>query len=209
MQKAITSDHDHNMMHPNDHGDHHHDPQELKMLGFWLFLISDVILFACLFATYIVLRHSTAGGPSGAELFNISGVTLETFILLTSSFTSGLAVLSMNKKETKSLINWLIVTIVLGLMFIGLEIYEFIEMVHSGASYTTSAFTGAFFTLVGTHGLHVCFGIVWMVALIIQLYHRGVTDITKGKVMTISLYWHFLDVVWIFLFTIVYLMGVM
>ena len=204
---AHTVTNQHSNAHDHDHG--HHDPQELKMLGFWLFLISDLILFAVFFATFIVLRDNTAGGPTGAELFKMPGVIAETFILLTSSFTSGLAVLAMNRGDKKGLISWLIVTAVLGLAFLGLEIFEFVEMVHEGATITTSAFTGAFFTLVGTHGAHVTFGLVWMFGLLLQLKKRGITSVTRGKVMALSLFWHFLDVVWIFLLTVVYLMGVM
>lgn len=204
---AHTATNQHSNSHDHDHG--HHDPQEMKMLGFWLFLISDLIMFAVFFATFIVLRNNTAGGPTGADLFNMPGVIAETFILLTSSFTSGLAVLAMNRGDKKGLINWLIVTGVLGLAFLGLEIFEFVEMVHAGATITTSAFTGAFFTLVGTHGAHVTFGLVWMFGLLLQLKKRGITPETRGKVMALSLFWHFLDVVWIFLLTVVYLMGVM
>jgi cytochrome o ubiquinol oxidase subunit III len=191
----------------HDHG--HHDPNELKVLGFWFFLISDVILFSVLFATFIVLRNNTAGGPSGHELFELPGVIAETFILLTSSFTSGLAVLAMNKNKKGQLIGWLIVTAILGASFVGLEVSEFVKMVHEGATYSTSAFLSAFFTLVGTHGLHVSVGLCWMIGLMIQLGRRGITETTKGKITVISLYWHFLDVVWIFLLTIVYLIGVM
>lgn len=195
--------------HSADHEHAHHDPNELKILGFWFFLISDVILFSVLFATYIILRQNTAGGPSGEELFELPGVIAETFILLTSSFTSGLAVLAMNRGLKKQLIGWLIVTVILGLCFVGLEVTEFVNMVDEGATFTTSAFLSAFFTLVGTHGLHVSLGICWMIGLIIQLSKRGITEKTIGKVTVISLYWHFLDVIWIFLLTIVYLMGVM
>lgn len=195
--------------HAADHEHAHHDPNELKVIGFWFFLISDVILFSVLFATFIVLRQNTAGGPTGKELFEMPGVIAETFILLTSSFTSGLAVLAMNRKNNKQLIGWLIVTAVLGASFVGLEVSEFVKMVHEGATYSTSAFLSAFFTLVGTHGLHVSVGLCWMIGLMIQLAKRGITETTIGKVTVISLYWHFLDVIWIFLLTIVYLMGVM
>ncbi len=192
------------------HGDHgHHDQEALRVMGFWIFLITDVIIFATLFATYIVLQHNTAGGPTAAELFKMPGVIAETFILLTSSFTSGLAVLSMNQGSRKGLIGWLAVTVLLGASFLALEIYEFAEMAHEGATIGTSAFLSAFFTLVGTHGLHVTIGLVWMIALMIQLGIHGMTSVTRRKVTVISLYWHFLDVVWIFVFTIVYLMGVM
>ncbi|WP_223068900.1 cytochrome o ubiquinol oxidase subunit III [Paenibacillus caui] len=199
----------HKGKHSADHDHGHHDPNELKILGFWFFLISDVILFSVLFATYIVLRQNTAGGPTAEELFEMPGVIAETFILLTSSFTSGLAVLAMNRNQKKQLIGWLIVTALLGAAFIGLEVSEFVNMVNEGATFTTSAFLSAFFTLVGTHGLHVSLGLAWMIGLMIQLGKRGITETTKGKVTVISLYWHFLDVIWIFLLTIVYLMGVM
>jgi len=192
------------------HGHHdHHDLEGLKTFGFWLFLITDVILFATLFATYVVLRNNTAGGPTAAELFSLPIVIAETFILLTSSFTSGLAVLSMHQGRLRGLIGWLVVTALLGASFIGLEVYEFLHLVHEGATMQTSAFLSAFFTLVGAHGAHVSLGLVWMIALIFQLSRRGITPVTERKVNVISLYWHFLDVVWIFVFTVVYLMGVM
>jgi len=192
------------------HADHgHHDQEGLKTFGFWLFLITDVIMFATLFATYVVLRNNTAGGPTGEELFNIPIVIASTFILLTSSFTSGLAVLSMQRGQLRGLIGWLGVTAALGAAFIGLEVYEFLHMVHEGATMQTSAFLSAFFTLVGAHGVHVTIGLVWMIGLMLQLKKRGITPVTERKVNVLSLYWHFLDAVWIFLFTVVYLMGVM
>jgi cytochrome o ubiquinol oxidase subunit III len=197
----------HAAVHHEEH--HHEDHESIKVLGFWLFLVTDCILFGALFATYAVLWDHTAGGPTGKELFEVPGFVAETFILLTSSFTSGLAVLAMYKGKTKGLIGWLIVTALLGLSFVGLEINEFRIMVHEGATISTSAFLTAFYTLVSTHGLHVSIGLVWMTAIILQLRRHGITNVTKRKVTIISLYWHFLDVVWIFLYTAVYLMGVM
>ncbi|MEI7025551.1 cytochrome o ubiquinol oxidase subunit III [Paenibacillus sp. y28] len=191
------------------HDDHHHDHESLKTFGFWIFLITDCILFGTLFATYIVLHGNTNGGPTPKELFEMKGIIAETFILLTSSFTSGLAVLAMNKGSKKGLIGWLAVTALLGASFIGLEVTEFVNMVHEGATISTSAFLSSFFVLVGTHGLHVSVGLVWMVGLMLQLSKHGITPVTRRKVNVISLYWHFLDVVWIFVLTIVYLMGVM
>jgi len=202
---ANKSSHDH------DHGhghDGHHDLEALRMMGFWIFIITDCIIFGTLFATYAVLQNNTAGGPSGHELFEMPGVIAETFILLTSSFTSGLAVLSMNRGDKKGLIGWLIVTALLGASFITLEVTEFLKMIDEGAKISTSAFLSAFYTLVGTHGLHVSIGLIWMIALMIQVGKRGITPVTKRKINNISLYWHFLDVVWIFVFTIVYMMGV-
>jgi cytochrome o ubiquinol oxidase subunit 3 len=194
----------------HDHAhDGHLDLEALRMMGFWIFLITDCILFGSLFATYIVLNGNTAGGPTPSELFEMPGVIAETFILLTSSFTSGLAVLSMNRGDRKGLIGWLIVTALLGASFISLEVTEFMKLVHEGAAISTSGYWSAFFTLVGTHGLHVSVGLVWMVSIMIQLKRHGITSVTRRKVSIISLYWHFLDVVWIFVFTIVYMMGVM
>ncbi|MDB4868620.1 MAG: cyoC [Cohnella sp.] len=187
----------------------HVDLESLRLMGFWIFLITDCILFGSLFATYIVLHGNTAGGPTASELFHMPGVIAETFILLTSSFTSGLAVLSMNQGNRKGLIGWLVVTALLGASFITLEVTEFVKMVHEGATIGTSGFLSGFFTLVGTHGLHVSLGLVWMTALMIQLGRHGITPVTRRKVNIISLYWHFLDVVWIFVFTIVYMLGVM
>jgi cytochrome o ubiquinol oxidase subunit III len=193
----------------SDSHEGHHDLESLRLMGFWIFLITDCILFGTLFATYIVLHGNTAGGPTASELFEMPGVIAETFILLTSSFTSGLAVLSMNQGNRKGLIGWLLVTALLGASFITLEVTEFVKMVHEGATIGTSGFLSGFFTLVGTHGAHVSLGLVWMTALMIQLARHGITPVTRRKVSVISLYWHFLDVVWVFVFTIVYMMGVM
>lgn len=199
----MTKHHDHD----HDHG--HAELEQLKVLGFWIFVVTDCILFGTLFATYAVMSHSFAGGPTPKELFELPGIVASTFILLTSSFTSGLAVLAMNKKKVNEMIGWLVVTGLLGLAFVGLEIHEFSNLAHEGATIGTSGYWSAFFTLVGTHGLHVSIGLFWLTALITQLKRRGITVVTHRKITNFSLYWHFLDVVWIFLFTVVYLMGVM
>ncbi|WP_274364885.1 cytochrome o ubiquinol oxidase subunit III [Paenibacillus thermotolerans] len=191
------------------HGHEHHDQESLKILGFWIFLITDALMFATLFATYVVLHNNTSGGPTASELFQMPGIIAETFILLTSSFTSGLAVLAMHQGKKNQLIGWLAVTALLGAAFIALELTEFVHMVNEGAAITTSAFLSGFYALVGTHGLHVSIGLVWMIGLMFQLNKRGITSVTKRKVTVLSLYWHFLDVIWIFVFTVVYLMGVM
>ncbi|WP_051317160.1 cytochrome o ubiquinol oxidase subunit III [Ectobacillus panaciterrae] len=192
--------------HTSTHG---HDEHELTTLGFWIFLVTDCILFATLFAAFAVLRTHTDGHFTGRELFEVPGFTAETFILLTSSFTSGLAALAMNKGKMKPLIGWLLVTVLLGMSFVGLEINEFAKMVLEGATISTNAFLSSFFTLVSTHGLHVSFGLIWMIAIMIQISRHGINAATKQKVFIVGLYWHFLDVVWIFLYTVVYLMGVM
>jgi cytochrome o ubiquinol oxidase subunit III len=191
--------------HGHDHG--HHNLEEMKTLGFWFFLATDLLIFACLFATYIVLRTHTNGGPAGKDLFEVPGFMWETFILLTSSFTSGLATLAMRNGNKKGLIGWLIITALLGLAFVGLEINEFVKYIGEGNGMSRSAFLSAFFTLVGTHGAHVSAGLIWMVGLMFQLKRRGINAVTTRKVMNLSLYWHFLDVVWVFLFTVVYLNG--
>lgn len=206
-QTAAVHTHAHTNAHP--HAEEHHDQEGLKILGFWIFLVTDCLLFGTLFAAYVVLRTHTDGGPTGKELFEVPGFVAETFILLTSSFMSGLATLAMNQGKTKQLIGWLVATALLGACFVGLEVNEFAKMAAEGATISRSAFLSAFFTLVGTHGLHVSLGLVWMVAIMLQLGKRGITAVTKRKVFVISLYWHFLDAVWIFLFTVVYLMGVM
>lgn len=179
----------------------------LNILGFWIFLGAEIALFATLFATYFVLRGMAAGGPTEGELFEINGVLIETLLLLTSSFTMGLAVSEMRRHNKKGLITWLIVTLLLGAGFVGMEITEFVNYVHEGATIQTSAFLSSFFSLLGTHGLHVSLGIGWATMVIIQLLQRGLTPVTARKIFIIGLYWHFLDVVWIFIFTFVYLVG--
>ncbi|MDQ0191049.1 cytochrome o ubiquinol oxidase subunit III [Alicyclobacillus cycloheptanicus] len=184
------------------------DPnQSVKILGFWLFLATDMLLFGCLFATYLVVRTHTDGGPTPQSIFDIPGFTLETFFLLTSSFTGGLSTLAMRNGNKKALLTWLAITIALGLAFIGFEVKEFVGDVALGATWQRSAFLSAFFTLVGTHGSHVSIGLVWMFLTLLQVAKRGITPITSRKVFVVNLYWHFLDVVWVFIFTIVYLSG--
>jgi len=179
----------------------------LNILGFWIFLGAEIALFATLFATYLVLFQRTGSGPTAQELFQVKDVLVETLLLLTSSFTCGLAVFEMRRGRLAGLLTWLLVTLLLGVGFITFEIREFIHYVHEGATMQTSAFLSSFFVLVGTHGAHVSLGIGWMVLIMIQLLQRGLTPKTARKVFIVSLYWHFLDVVWIFIFTLVYLLG--
>lgn len=180
----------------------------VKILGFWMFLATDMLLFGCLFATYLVLRTHTDGGPTAREIFDIRGFAAETFLLLTSSFTGGLATLAMRNGHTRHTVAWLAATILLGLGFIGLEAAEFLADAAQGATMQRSAFLSAFFALVGTHGGHVSVGIVWMFLTLIQVARRGLTKATATRVFVVNLYWHFLDVVWVFIFTVVYLSGV-
>ncbi|HZG59524.1 MAG TPA: cytochrome aa3 quinol oxidase subunit III [Anoxybacillus sp.] len=183
------------------------EQSRLNILGFWIFLGAEIVLFATLFAVYGVLGERYANGPTPNDIFKLKDVMIETLLLLTSSFTCGLAVFEMRRHRLKGLLTWLIVTLLLGLGFLFMEINEFIHYVHEGATMQTSAFLSSFFILLGTHGAHVTFGIFWAVMIIIQLIQRGLTPVTARKTFIISLYWHFLDVVWIFIFTFVYLKG--
>lgn len=180
----------------------------LKILGFWLFLATDLVLFACLFATYLVLRTHVDGGPTGKSLFEVPGFMLETVVLLTSSFTGSLAIFAMRNQKKNRMVFWMIVTVLLGLVFVGYEAKEFIHYVTMGAAMQRSAFLSAFFTLVGTHGCHVSLGIVWMILIIVQVVRYGIDADTARKAFMVGLYWHFLDIVWIFIFTVVYMTGV-
>jgi cytochrome o ubiquinol oxidase subunit 3 len=193
------------IQYPEDPVDH----DATKIFGFWIFLVSDCILFGMLFAAFVVLRSHTDGGPGGKELFDVTGFTAETFILLISSFTSGLSTLSMHLGKIRGLYFWMIITLIMGMAFVGLEVSEFASMAAKGATISRSGFLSAFFTLVGTHGLHVTFGLIWMIALLIQIFRSGITPAIRRKVTIVGLYWHFLDAVWIFIYTVVYLMGVM
>jgi len=181
------------------------EQSRLNILGFWIFLGAEIILFSTLFATFGVLKGSTMGGPSPKELFEINGVMAETLILLTSSFTCGLAVYEMHRHNKKGLLAWFAVTLLLGASFVGLEVTEFIKYVHEGATLQTNAFYSSFFTLLGTHGLHVSLGIGWGIMVMLQIAKRGINSVTARKTFIIGLYWHFLDVIWIFIFTFVYL----
>ena len=186
-------------------GEHH--PQNGTLLGFWLYLMSDCLIFACLFAVYGVLGRNYAAGPSGMELFDLPLVALNTAMLLLSSITYGFAVLEMQKKNARATVMWLGITGLFGLAFLGIEMYEFAHLIHEGAGPQRSAFLSSFFALVGTHGLHVTFGIIWLVVLMFQVGKMGLTAENRRRVMCLSMFWHFLDVVWIGVFTFVYLMG--
>jgi cytochrome o ubiquinol oxidase subunit 3 len=184
-------------------------PENGSLLGFWLYLMSDCLIFACLFATYAVLGRNYAAGPSGADLFNLPLVALNTALLLFSSITYGFAMFEMQKRQLHKTFIWLAITGVLGACFIYFELSEFIELIADGAGPGRSGFLTSFFALVGTHGLHVSFGIIWLVTLMFQLKKYGFTVENRRRLMCLSMFWHFLDVVWIGVFTFVYLMGVL
>lgn len=176
--------------------------------GFWVYLMSDVIIFAMLFIGYVQLSTHHAGGPTGKELFELRLIFVETLVLLVSSFTFGLATLALKRDEKGRIMLWLAVTFVLGACFIGLELHEFIGLINEGASYTRSAFLSAFFALVGTHGAHVAFGLIWIVVMFGQLAVKGVTAPVASRLTRLSLFWHFLDLIWIAVFSTVYIAGV-
>lgn len=185
------------------------EENRLKIVGFWIFLGAEIMLFGTLFASYFTLVDRTGNGPTGAEIFEIAPVMIETFLLLTSSFTIGLGVHAMRLGNKKAMMAFFAVTLLLGLGFLGLEIFEFVHYVHVGAGLQTSGFTSILLTTLGTHGLHVTLGFFWGLFIIMQVKKRGFTPETTNKSFIFSLYWHFLDVVWIFIFSFIYLKGMM
>lgn len=187
----------------------HHPEGSSTMLGFWLYLMSDCLIFAMLFAVYAVIGANYAAGPSPKDLFDLPLVALNTSMLLLSSITYGFAMLAMVRKRTAQMQTWLAITGLFGLCFLGIELYEFAHMIHLGATPQRSGFLSAFFTLVGTHGLHVTFGIIWLATLMVQVWRKGLIPANQRRLMCLSLFWHFLDVVWIGVFTFVYLFGML
>ena len=179
------------------------------MLGFWMYLMSDCLIFAILFATYAVLGGSFAGGPGPKDLFDLPLIALNTAMLLFSSITYGFAMLAMDRNSPRQTLVWLAITGLFGLAFLGIELYEFAHLIHEGATPQRSAFLSSFFTLVGTHGLHVTFGIIWLVTLMVQVSMKGLIPANKRRLMCLSMFWHFLDVIWIGVFTFVYLLGML
>jgi len=177
--------------------------------GFWLYIMSDCVLFASLFAAYAVLSRSYAGGPTGRDLFQLPYVFAETMLLLTSSLSCGYATLALRRGEGARVLDWLVVTFVLGLGFVGLEIAEFRQLILEGNGPDRSAFLSAFFTLVGTHGTHVAIGLIWMAVMLAQVRIKGLTPAVAGRLERLSVFWHFLDIIWVGVFTVVYLMGSM
>ncbi|WP_434560736.1 cytochrome o ubiquinol oxidase subunit III [Pseudomonas sp. Z5-35] len=202
-----------NLVQPNatapesEHG--HSDASSMTLFGFWVYMMTDCILFATLFATYAVLGQSVAGGPGSADIFELPYVLTETFILLFSSITYGFAMLALSAGQKQKVLAWLGLTFVLGLAFIGMEVHEFQKLIAEGYGPNRSAFLTGFFTLVGTHGLHVTTGLIWMAVVMFQVQRNGLTTVNATRMGCLSLFWHFLDVVWICVFTVVYLFGVM
>src|ERR1700722_5392197 len=177
--------------------------------GFWIFLLSDIVMFSAFFAAYAVLAHATAGGPGGMQLFNQRSVAIETVCLLVSSYTCGLMSLAIDRSQYGRTYLTALITFVLGALFLTLELREFAGMIAMGAGPQRSAFLSAFFTLVGCHGLHVTAGLVWLVVMMAQVAIRGFSATVERRLLCFSLFWHALDIVWVWLFTVVYLMGVL
>jgi len=182
-------------------------PENGTLLGFWIYLMSDCLIFAVLFATFAVLGRNYAGGPSGAEIFRLPMVAMNTALLLFSSITYGMAMVAAQSRRVKETLSWLAVTGLLGCGFLGLELTEFAHLVGEGNGPQRSAFLSSFFTLVGTHGLHVTFGVIWLAVLMTQVARRGLSETNHRRLTCLSMFWHFLDVVWIGVFSFVYLLG--
>jgi cytochrome o ubiquinol oxidase subunit 3 len=194
-----------------DHKTHQDIDREIYdrvVFGFWIYVMTDCVLFATLFAVYAVLYHNTFGGPSGQDLFSLPFALTETLILLTSSFSCGLAMLAAHQQAKKMVLTLFGITFLLGLAFLGMELNEFNDFIQEGYSWQRSAFLSSFFTLVGTHGLHITFGLLWIFVMMCHILFRGLTLSTLRRLTCLSMFWHFLDVIWIFIFTFVYLMGV-
>jgi cytochrome o ubiquinol oxidase subunit 3 len=189
--------------------EHPHPEGHSTLLGFWIYLMSDCLIFAILFASYAVLGGNYAAGPGPRDLFDLELVALNTAMLLFSSLTYGMAMIAMQRGLLRQTQLWLALTGVFGAAFLAIELYEFHHLIHLGATPQRSAFLSAFFTLVGTHGLHVTFGLVWLATLIVQLSEKGLIAANQRRVACLSLFWHFLDVIWIGVFTVVYLLGVL
>lgn len=191
----------------NSH-DHHHSSDAMDVFGFWIYIMSDCVLFAALFAAYAVLHNNTYGGEGIKQLASLPYVFVETMALLASSFTYGMGILSLYKNNKAQVIFWLGVTFLFGLTFVTMEVKEFIHMYLDGHGFQTSAAMSAFYTLVGTHGFHVSMGLLWMLVVTFQLFLYGITPAMRRRLTYLGLFWAFLDIVWIFVFSIVYLMGV-
>ncbi|WP_042349142.1 cytochrome c oxidase subunit 3 [Bacillus massiliigorillae] len=185
------------------------EENRLKIYGFWIFLGAEIVLFATLFTVYFIMENRTGSGPTGNDIFAIGGVLAETIMLLTSSFTIGIAIHAMRLGMKKAMMTMFGITLALGAGFVAYEIYEFFHYVHEGAALQTSGFTSTLLTTLGTHGGHVTFGLFWGIAIMIQFAKRGINAATANKAFIFSLYWHFLDVVWIFIFSFIYLKGLM
>ncbi|MEO8785306.1 MAG: cytochrome o ubiquinol oxidase subunit III [Candidatus Saccharimonadales bacterium] len=192
---------------PSELADEQQTSDQKAIFGFWVYLMTDGILFSALFATYAVLHNNTYGGPTGGHLFNLPGAFVETLILLTSSFTCGLAMLAVRQRAKRPALFWFGLTLILGLAFLIMEVSEFHHLAATGNSWTRSGFLSSFFTLVSTHGLHITIGLLWLVAMMAKIARNGFSRATIRRLTMFSYFWHFLDIIWVFIFTVVYLMS--
>lgn len=195
-------------VHHEEHHEEHHghlDPADISLFGFWVYIMSDCLLFATLFATFAVLSDSYGSGIEPKELFSVGFVFIETALLLISSFTFGMAMLYAHKKDMKGMRNWLIATFVLGFSFLCMELYEFHHFSHEGATPQTSAFWSAFYGLVATHGIHVFAGLIWLTTMVFHFKREGFSEKNMVRLSCLSLFWHFLDIIWVCVFSFVYL----
>lgn len=190
------------------HEIHEHDKRVIVGYGFWIWLISDIIMFSAFFATFAVLSENTAGGPSGRELFSVGYVAVETACLLLSSFTCGIAMIGAHARNRRLYYGGMAITFVLGVAFLALEVHEFADLVKEGAGPTRSAFLSSFFALVGCHGLHVTAGVLWLLTMVAQVGAKGFRDDIQRRLLCFGLFWHTLDIIWVALFSLVYLVGV-
>lgn len=197
-----------NSSHHEAYPDGHHDVYSKTIFGFWVYLLTDFMLFATIFATYAVLYKSTYGGPSAKELFYIPFTLVQTLLLLFTSLTSGLGGIFAHRRGKNKTIVFFLITFLLGLAFMWMEYTEFSRLINSGNSWQRSAFLSAFFTLVGTHGLHMIFGLLWIIVLIVPVFKEGITAVSVKRLTCLRMFWQFLNIVWVFIFTIVYLLGV-
>lgn len=181
---------------------------DTKVFGFWIYLMTDLLIFAVLFATFAVLHNNTFGGPSAKQLFHLPFALAETLILLTSSFTCALGMLGIHKNQKRIALFWFMITFILGVLFLIFEFKEFSDFIARGASWKRSAFLSSFFTLVGTHGVHIAIGLLWMSIALFRLCYRPLSASSLSNIYRMALFWHFLDIVWVFIFTIVYGVGV-
>lgn len=200
MTQATTPKHE-------SYPDSHNDVYSKTIFGFWVYLVTDFMLFATLFSAYAVLRNSTFGGPSGVELFDLPFTFVQTLVLLLSSLTVGIAAISVHKKSKGGTLFWFLVTFALGLAFTWMEFLEFHHLISSGNSWDQSAFLSAFFTVVGTHVLHVLVALFWIIVLLVPFFREGLTDTVVKRFTCLKMFWQFLNIVWIFIFAIVYLLG--
>lgn len=181
-----------------------HEEDDSKVFGFWIYIMTDLVIFGVLFASFIVLRNNTSGGPSGGELFHMPAALTETLILLVSTYTCSLGMIQIHRAHKRGAILWFLATFVLGLCFLAIEIHEFASFIAEGNGPSKSAFLSSFFTLVGTHGFHIFCGLLWMAVAMVRIAIRPLSAASVSRIFRMALFWHFLDFVWIFIFTVVY-----